>query len=91
MNERMMDMVKLEAEMSFMEMMAEFQSAWLGRRAEYGNQENNLPGEVGGQLVQRGGEDENERAEFGESEPLSEEAGGGSGDQSALMGGQLSG
>ena len=84
MNERIMDTIKMEAERKFQEMMEEFQRSWLGRRAEYGTgeiegQENELPGEIGGQLVQRGGEVENATAESIESQLLGEMAGAGAG------------
>ena len=84
MNERTMDTIKMEAERKFQEMMEEFQRSWLGRRAEYGTgeiegQEDNLPGEVGGQLVQRGGEVEDAAAELIESQLLGKMAGAGAG------------
>lgn len=79
-----MDTIKMEAERKFQEMMEEFQRSWLGRRAEYGTgeiegQANELPGEVGGQLVQRGGEVEDATAESIEGQRISEVAGGGAG------------
>jgi len=84
MNERTMDTIKMEAERKFQEMMEEFQRSWLGRRAEYGTgeiegQENELPGEIGGQLVQRGGEVENAAAELIEGQLLGKMAGAGAG------------
>ena len=81
MNERQMDMMKMEAERRFMVQMEEIQLRWLGRRAEYGSQENNLPGEIGGQLVQRGTEDDNAIPEPDESQPSGQENGAGAGDQ----------
>ena len=84
MNERTMDTIKMEAERKFEEMKEEFQRSWLGRRAEYGNstgtgQENELPGEDGGQLVQRVGAPEDAAAESIESQLLGEMAGAGAG------------
>jgi hypothetical protein len=84
MNERTMDTIKMEAERKFQEMMEEFQRSWLGRRAEYGSttrtgQENELPGEDGGQLVQRGGAPEDATAESIESQLLGKMAGAGAG------------
>lgn len=86
MNERQMDLMKTEAERRFEQQMEEIQRRWLGRRAEYGNQGENLQGEVGGQLVQRGAEINDTIQEPGERQPGGEEIGAGAGDQGSLVG-----
>ena len=93
-NERTMDTVKMEAEQAFTDMMASFEKAWKGRRVEYGDQENSdeeLPGEIGQQLVQRGGEAENNDAEAIAGQPVGQEISAGAGDQSALLERELRG
>jgi hypothetical protein len=86
-SQRDMDEIKMEAERLYLEMMQEFERTWLGRRAEYGSQgEQELSGEEWGQLVQRGGEDENAGAELVEGQPNGEEIGTGAGAPGAAIG-----
>ena len=84
MNQRTMDLIKMEADQRFAELQEKFQVYFLGGRVDYGSnawtgQEDNLPGEVEGQLVQYSGENLDQGEEHNQGQPIGEEAGGGAG------------